>query len=427
MKKLLLLLFFTCVCAYAGAAGEISVDPNAITLPSADPLDLTKATLTSGTVKDVNGVKQFDSVNPDNTATFKLNNTNDGASYVISFGAATANGGNQIKLEIFNDVTGEKELDRTFDITNAGWQTFNTYKTAIYNMPEGQKTFVITFIHDGSYTSNVNNITFTEISNIPNVVDLPPSGTLDLNKATLANQGSKGCVAVMNGVPQFDSMAPGSTAAFNLNNTKDGASYILSFGAATGNDGNQINLQIIDLATGEEELNKTFDITKAGWQAFNTYKTVINNMSAGLKSFVISFIHDGYYTSNVNNIKFIDANAKYSLSVKVNPADAGEITISPSNGPFDHDTEVTLSQQANAGYTFVNWTDANGNEITAADDYTFNITANTEIVANYEVNASVNIIPNSATNPFDMRKGELHGSSARFGDDNHIDYMYNGD
>ena len=38
-----------------------------------------------------------------------------------------------------------------------------------------------------------------------------------------------------------------------------------------------------------------------------------------------------------------------------------------------------------------------------------------------------NVIPNSDANPFNMRYGELHGSRASFGSDNHIDWMNNGD
>lgn len=38
-----------------------------------------------------------------------------------------------------------------------------------------------------------------------------------------------------------------------------------------------------------------------------------------------------------------------------------------------------------------------------------------------------NNIPTDTSNPFDMKKGELHGGKASFGSDNHIDWMNNGD
>ena len=41
--------------------------------------------------------------------------------------------------------------------------------------------------------------------------------------------------------------------------------------------------------------------------------------------------------------------------------------------------------------------------------------------------AGENSIPNSDSNPFDMLKGELHGSRASFKEDGHIDWMNNGD
>ena len=108
---------------------EFVANPNAISLPYDEPLDLNKATLVNGVIK-TEGVEdpQFDSFRNPGSATFALNNTKDGAIYEISLGAATANAGNTLRLVITDDATGDVELDKTIDVANNGWQAFSTYK-----------------------------------------------------------------------------------------------------------------------------------------------------------------------------------------------------------------------------------------------------------------------------------------------------------
>lgn len=264
-----------------------------------------------------------------------------------------------------------------------------------------------------------------EGENASDVIDLPSADPLDLTKATMTS----GSIKDADGVKQFDSVNPGSTATFKLNNTKADVFYSVSLGAATANTGNQLNLKITDDATGIVEMDKTFDITPDGWQTFNTYKATTNKMSAGQKTFVITFIHNGSYTSNVNNIIFteVEAGSQCFLAVNVNPSGAGKVTVSPEKDLFDPNTAVTLTQQANKGFNFVNWTDANGNALGTDDTYSFTITENTTVNANYAEIELLNKIPTSAENPFDMTIGELHGSRASYGADNHIDWMNNGD
>lgn len=255
-------------------------------------------------------------------------------------------------------------------------------------------------------------------------IDIPTADALDPSLAELTS----GSIKDVDGVKQFDSVNPNSTATFKLNNTKE-TFYTVSFGAATGNTGNQINLKITDDATGTVEMDKTFDITANGWQAFNTYSATTSKMQAGMKTFVISFIHNGFYTSNVNNITFTEVNASSlcALTLNVNPKSAGKVTTSTGKDLFDPNTEVTITQTANMGYSFLNWTDVEGKVLGTDNTYTFTITANTTITANYEEVEVSNKIPTDSSNPFDMLTGELHGDRASFKPDNHIDWMYNGD
>ena len=59
-------------------------------------------------------------------------------------------------------------------------------------------------------------------------------------------------------------------------------------------------------------------------------------------------------------------------------------SVSSLGGTYNDGTSVTITASPNAGYAFVNWTDSSGNELSTNPSYTFNITSNTTITANYE-------------------------------------------
>lgn len=122
-----------------------------------------------------------------------------------------------------------------------------------------------------------------------------------------------------------------------------------------------------------------------------------------------------------------DVSNMFSLTTGVTPTGAGTAIPSPMSDRYEAGTEITLTQTTNVGYNFLNWTDAAGNVLGTEDTYTFSITENTTITANYEEVEIINNIPNDETNVFNMLYGELHGSRASFGSDNHIDWMSNGD
>ena len=70
----------------------------------------------------------------------------------------------------------------------------------------------------------------------------------------------------------------------------------------------------------------------------------------------------------------------YTVTATANPVGAGTIT---GTGTYNHGANVTLTATPNEGYTFVNWTE-NGREVSTEATYTFVITANRNLVANFE-------------------------------------------
>ena len=76
-----------------------------------------------------------------------------------------------------------------------------------------------------------------------------------------------------------------------------------------------------------------------------------------------------------------DIQLNYDIIVTVNPENAGTVT---GDGYYDVNDVVTLIASANAGYTFVNWTE-NGEVVSTESQYLFTFTTQRELVANFEV------------------------------------------
>ncbi len=76
---------------------------------------------------------------------------------------------------------------------------------------------------------------------------------------------------------------------------------------------------------------------------------------------------------------------EYTLTTSVSPEGAGTVKNTPNGTTFDEGDVVTLTQTNNFGYKFVNWTDADGNELSTDESYPVTMNSDTTIVANYEV------------------------------------------
>ena len=72
--------------------------------------------------------------------------------------------------------------------------------------------------------------------------------------------------------------------------------------------------------------------------------------------------------------------AQYQLTV--NTGTNG--SVSSSGGTYNAGTSISITASPDNGYGFVNWTDSSGNELSTNPTYTFNITSDTTITANYE-------------------------------------------
>lgn len=76
--------------------------------------------------------------------------------------------------------------------------------------------------------------------------------------------------------------------------------------------------------------------------------------------------------------------ATYSLTTTVNPAEAATINIYPAGETFEDGTDVTLTATRNFGYKFINWTDAEGNEVSTEAKFVWTVNADAVLTANFE-------------------------------------------
>ncbi len=76
----------------------------------------------------------------------------------------------------------------------------------------------------------------------------------------------------------------------------------------------------------------------------------------------------------------------YTLSLKSAIPAAGTISCTPGGAEFDAGTALTVSVTENFGYHFTSWTDASGKTVSTANPYSFEISENTELTANFDQN-----------------------------------------
>lgn len=171
----------------------------------------------------------------------------------------------------------------------------------------------------------------------------------------------------------------------------------LSFNASKfGTSGGQFDVYVI---RGEEKVQLTDGFNPERNNVGNGFTAVehaINGMGASEEKIELWF-----YIWNLANNKQVglsditltgdfegtpEAVPVYTLNVKSGMEGAGKIAVNPSGNEFDAGTEITLSVTENFGYHFTSWTDAQGNVVSDKNPYTFEISANTDLTANFDKN-----------------------------------------
>lgn len=74
---------------------------------------------------------------------------------------------------------------------------------------------------------------------------------------------------------------------------------------------------------------------------------------------------------------------KYTLTTVASPAEGGSVSVYPVSDEYEEGSEVTLTATENFGYDFVNWTDAEGNEVSTEAKFKYTMEADAQLTANF--------------------------------------------
>ena len=75
----------------------------------------------------------------------------------------------------------------------------------------------------------------------------------------------------------------------------------------------------------------------------------------------------------------------YTINVSANPSNGGSVT---GGGTYQQGQSCTVTATANTGYTFLRWTE-NGNQVSTNASYTFTVTGNRILVAQFQSNVTI--------------------------------------
>ena len=120
------------------------------------------------------------------------------------------------------------------------------------------------------------------------------------------------------------------------------------------------------------------------------YLVRMEHLASGKKYYVRAYAKNAAGKTGLSEeVLDFETEAPTGTSVEIelscDPEDGGRVT---GDGSYDIGTQCTAIAEANAGYTFVNWTE-NGNQVSSEAAYTFTVTVGRSLVANFTKQAYV--------------------------------------
>ena len=97
---------------------------------------------------------------------------------------------------------------------------------------------------------------------------------------------------------------------------------------------------------------------------------------------------------SVRPVFSLSQNTSFIIDVIANPAEGGEVN---GGGTYQEGAECTLTATANEGYSFTNWTE-NGEVVSTDATYTFTVSTDRTLVANFTQNGGGGNVPTGAIN-----------------------------
>ena len=111
--------------------------------------------------------------------------------------------------------------------------------------------------------------------------------------------------------------------------------------------------------------------------ASGTVNVPVSGVGSGQVKIVVTKPQRQPYIQDIN---VGGGGTSYNITVSANPTNGGTVS---GGGTYQQGQSCTVSATANSGFTFTNWTE-NGNVVSTQANYTFTVTGNRTLVANFQ-------------------------------------------
>ena len=140
------------------------------------------------------------------------------------------------------------------------------------------------------------------------------------------------------------------------------------------------NQVIAQLSDANGSFNNPTELGRVTTNTNGSISAQIPNVSG---QYMIRVISTNYPLIGQNPQQVTIASPSYTVTVSANPSTGGTVT---GGGEYTSGQSCTVTATANTGYAFTNWTE-NGNVVSTNANYTFNVTGNRSLVANFTLNS----------------------------------------
>ncbi|MFZ4724717.1 MAG: alpha/beta fold hydrolase [Paludibacter sp.] len=326
----------------------------------------------------------------------------------LQTGTLTINNSNLINHSQYAIInTGANAIDAKSNYWGVGATTTATIKAEIF---------------DYYKDLNLGKVAYDNYLSVPNV-DCPITPPQNFKKSV----GSSGVNYSWNANPETDvkgyKLYYGNFDGFTFAHSID-VGNVTNYNLPTTSINDTVLVTAYDLmADGKDDMIKgheswySYDVIQPG-----TISAVSNNLSGGVVSgagvfeigklcTLLATPNSGFIFANwTENGTPVSTSASYSFMVSGNrdlvanftPKPSYLISVSPAiggttsgGGLYEVDKLCTVTATPNTGYTFVNWTE-NGTQVSTSTSYSFTVSANRNLVANFSVSYMISTSSNPA-------------------------------
>jgi ribosomal protein S16 len=346
------------------------------------------------------------SANPNQGFSF-INWTENGVQVSTSPNYSFTVTGNRTLVANFHAETTSFNISATANPANggiiSGAGTYNLNQTATLSANPNQGFSFINWTENGVQVSTSPNYSFTVTGNRTLVANFHAE-TTSFNISATANPANGGIISGVGtyNLNQTATLSANPNQGFSFVNwTENGVQVSTSPNYSFTVTGNRTLVANFHAETTSFNISATANpanggiISGAGTYNLNQTATLSANPNQGF-SFV-NWTENGVQVSTSPSYSFtvagnrtLEANfhaetTSFNISATANPANGGTIT---GAGVYQHNQMATLSAIANAGFSFVNWTDG-GIQVSTNPNYTFIVTNDRTLVANFTITTSV--------------------------------------